>query len=397
MIRIKGVRYMVWNKVFSFKFGEVSVHFGPGSLSENIPAAIHGSKKALIISSKSAAKVSGALNDVVKALREAGVEYLEYNNVTPNPSTNIVDEIVELGQSQGVDTIIGIGGGSVIDTSKAASVLIGTGIKARELVLGRKPSNRGLKLIAVNLTHGTGTEVDRFAVLTIQGTIEKRGFAIRYPDYSFDDPKYTTTLSKKQTLYTSLDAFYHAYESATAKRANLFVQSLAETSVSYIVKYLNKALDNPGDLEARTMLLYSSMLSGMCIDLTSGTHLIHAMEHGFSGLNPELPHGAGLAILGPFVIYYTHKAVPETSARLLKHLDPSIKPLSEDAEKAMRSVIEFQRSLGFHERLSDYGIKEKDLKPVLDFVEKTVIERFGANTPFQVTRSMLEEIARRAI
>lgn len=388
---------MTWSKIFTFKFGEVNVYFGPGSLNENLLSTIQGSRKALIVSSKTAAKISGALSDVTKALKEAGIEYFEYSNVMPNPSTSTVDEIVELGQDQGIDTIIAIGGGSVIDVSKATSVLMGTGLKARELVLGKRPSGRGLKLISVNLTHGTGTEVDRFAVLTIEGTIEKRGFAVRYPDYSFDDSKYTTTLNKKQTLYTSLDAFYHAYESATAKRTNILVQSLAETSVSYIVKYLYKALDNPGDLEARTMLLYSSMLSGMCIDLTSGTHLIHAMEHGFSGLNPELPHGAGLAILGPFVIYYTHKAVPEISAKVLRHFDPSIKPLSSDAEKAMRTVMEFQHSLGFHEKLSDYGIREDDLKLVLDFVERTIIERFSANIPFQVTRDMLEELAKKAL
>jgi len=387
----------MWSSKFSFKYGDVQVYFGPGSLVENFPNVIRGSRKALIVSSKSAARISGALSDVEKNLKEAGIEFLEYNKVTPNPSTSTVDEIVELIQNHGVDTIIAIGGGSVIDASKAASVLPGTGVKSRELVLGYRPSTRGLKLIAVNLTHGTGTEVDRFAVLTIHGTIEKRGFLIRYTDYSFDDPKYTTTLNYKQTLYTSLDAFYHAYESATAKRTNLLVQSLAETSVSNITKYLPRVLGNLGDLEARTMLLYSSMLSGICIDLTSGTHLIHALEHGFSGFKPELPHGAGLAILGPFVVYYTHKAVPEISARILRQLDPSVKPVSEDAEKAMKAVAEFQRSLGFQEKLSDYGVGEPDLKPILDFVERTVIERFSANIPFPVNRSMLEELARKAL
>jgi alcohol dehydrogenase class IV len=475
----------VWSKKFKVRIGEVDLYFGPGVLVENISRALEGVGKAMIVTSRSAAKVSGALRDVVGALEKSSIEYRVYDKVTPNPSTSIVDELIEELEVFNPSALIAIGGGSVIDTAKLASILYGSGLKTIDYILGAKPGfprgnllniskyffasgfpgsvrvftaslpglsglhitqkplihiednnssskthhpqentrreinkfkpathsysqpittifrsvtgSKGLKLIAVNLTHGTGSEVDRFAVATITGTIEKRGMAVRYPDISFDDPVYTLTLSRDQTLYTTIDAFYHAYESATSNRSNLLVLSLAEESVKYITMYLRRALEKPRDLEARTMLLYSSMLAGVCIDTTSGTHLIHALEHGFSGFKPELPHGAGLAILGPRIVYYTHKAVPEQSARILKHIDPSIKPISDDADKAMKAVKEFQDNHGFNKRLSDYGIAVSDLKQILDFVEKTIKERFGSNVPFPVDRGLLEEVAREAL
>ncbi|MEM0249412.1 MAG: iron-containing alcohol dehydrogenase [Desulfurococcaceae archaeon] len=387
----------MWDVNFKFKYGDVEVYFGPKSLRDNLSGRLQGCRRVLIITSKSAARTSGALSDVIEMLEKQKSEYVVYGKVTPNPYTSVVDEAVKVAEEVAVDAVIAIGGGSVIDVSKAVSMLIGTGFKASDLVLGRRPCSRGVKLVVVNLTHGTGSEVNRFAVLTIDGTIEKRGFIARYPDASFDDPVYTITLSKEQTLYTSLDAFYHAYESATSKRTNLLVQTLAEEVVGLVTKYLEKALTSPGDLEARTMLMYASMLAGMCIDMAGGSHLVHAMEHGFSGLKPELPHGAGLAILGPLIVYHTHKAVPKASARLLRHLNPEIKPISDDAEKAMETVRKFQEAHGFNKRLGDYGIVESDLEQVLNFIEQTIVERFSANIPFPVTRQLIGEVVKKAL
>ncbi|MCD6300646.1 MAG: iron-containing alcohol dehydrogenase, partial [Staphylothermus sp.] len=132
----------------------------------------------------------------------------------------------------------------------------------------------------------------------------------------------------------------------TAKNTSPFVATLTEEAVKNIKAWLPKALDNPQDLEARYWLLYASMLAGIDID-ASATHIIHAIEHAISGLKPEIPHGAGLAILGPRSIYHTHKAVPQESARVLRQIDPTIKPVAKDAEKAEKTVKEWQKNLGF--------------------------------------------------
>lgn len=379
---------------FAFRYNGVDIFFGAGVVSRKLPGVVSGYVKALIITSKTAARVSGALEDVMRALEKVGVRYIVYDKVTPNPNTELADEATLIAESEGVDIIFAVGGGSVIDVAKTVSVIANTGFSSVDLVRGQElPRTGGLGLVVVNLTHGTGSEVNRFAVLTVSGTIEKRGFRAKYPNVSFDDPLYTRTLSRNQSIYTSLDAFYHAYESATSRNSNIMITTLAHSAINLIVRNLPRVLEKPEDIEARSKLLYASMIAGIAIDLAGGSHLNHALEHGFSGLNPALPHGAGLAMLGPRVVYYTHKAVPEVSALLLKTIDPTIKPISEDAEKAMRAVEEFQRSLGFTEKLSQYGISMKDVNLALNFVERAIAERYHANIPFSVTRAMLEEIA----
>jgi len=387
----------MWRSTFRFKYGEVEVFFGPGSLREHLASRVQKYKKILVVTSRSAARVSGALSDVERILRECSVDYVVYSSVKPNPYTDTANEVAQLAQESGVEAVMGIGGGSVIDVAKTVSIITRSSLRAEDLLTRRVQVPETLPLIIVNLTHGTGSEVNRFAVLTLSGTIEKRGFVAKYPTISYEDPLYTTTLNLKQTLYTTLDAFYHAYEAATSRRTNLLVLSLAETAVANIAEYLKRALREPSNLEARTRLLYASMLAGVSIDIAGGAHLNHAIEHGFSGLKPELPHGAGLAMLGPMVVYYTHKAVPEISARLLRHLDPSIKPASEDAERAMRVVEEFQRNHGFNEKLSDYGVERSDIDRVVEFVVRSINERYHVMMPFPVTREVIIKIVESAL
>lgn len=387
----------MWSSVFKFRYEGVEVFFGPGSLREHFANRVKGYQRVLVVTSRSAARVSGALGDVEKTLRELGVYYTVYSSVKPNPDTSVANEVAELARAERAEAVVGVGGGSVIDVAKTASIIAKSGLRAEDLLFKRVQVAETLPLIIVNLTHGTGSEVNRFAVLTLSGTIEKKGFVAKYPTVSFEDPVYTTTLSYKQSLYTTLDAFYHAYEAATSKRANLLVVSLAEVAIANIAEYLRRALEKPGDLEARTRLLYASMIAGVSIDVAGGAHLNHAIEHGFSGLKPELPHGAGLALFGPVVVYYTHKAVPEVSARLLKYIDPSIKPVSEDAERAMKAVEEFQRSHGFNERLSDYGVERSDVERVVDFVVGSISERYHVMMPFPVSRELVIEIVERAL
>jgi len=387
----------LWSSIFRFKYGGVEVYFGPGALRENIISKIQSYRRVLVVTSRSAARISGALIDVERALRDCSVEYTVYSNVKPNPDTSTANIAAEIARGISAEAIIGIGGGSVIDVAKVISITAKSKVRAEEVSTRRVEALEALPLIIINLTHGTGSEVNRFAVLTLSGTIEKRGFVARYPSVSFDDPLYTTTLNAKQTLYTTIDAFYHAYESATSKRTNLLAISLAEIAIANISEYLRRALEDPSNLESRTRLLYASMLAGISVDITGGSHLNHAIEHGFSGLNPELPHGAGLAMFGPMVVYYTHKVVPEISARLLRNIDPSIKPTSDDAERAKRAVEEFQEVHGFNERLNNYGISEEDIVRVVDFIVKAISERYHILIPFPTSRELVLSIVKSAL
>jgi alcohol dehydrogenase len=140
---------------------------------------------------------------------------------------------------------------------------------------------------------------------------------------------------------------------------------LSRETVRLLRAWLPRAVENLRDLEARYWLLYASMLAGIAIDL-NGTHVVHLIEHVLSAMNPKLAHGCGLALLGPRAAYYIHKINPRASAAVLAALDPTIKPVPEDAEKAEKAVREFQRLVGFEEKLSDYGFTESDLQKIAE-------------------------------
>ncbi|MEZ0394702.1 MAG: iron-containing alcohol dehydrogenase [Desulfurococcaceae archaeon] len=374
--------------VFSIKYQETTLYFGEGAL-EKARGFFTGLTRVGIVTGARSAELSGALRDVLKILEELNISYTIFNEVTPNPFASQAERAAERFWREGVDAIVAIGGGSVIDTAKIASVIVVSGRRVKDLVAGYRPRG-SLPLLAVNLTHGTGTEVDRYAVATLDDTREKHGLSVKYPDTSVDDPRYTLTLSREQTIYTTLDAFYHAYEAATSTSTNPFVETLSTAAASIIASTLPLAVKDLGNLQLRSRLLYASMLAGISIDLAS-THINHAIEHALSGLKPELPHGAGLAMLGPRVVYYTHKARPAESASIVRHVNPYVKPIAEDAERAMKAVASFQESVGFKERLSNYGFTEQDVAKVVEYALKR-LSYMTVSTPFPVAEDVVKDI-----
>lgn len=348
---------------FTFMYAGIELYFGPSSIA-GLEDWLKNHEGILIATGRRSAKESGALDDALKILSKHGVAYEVFSDVTPNPWASQADRMAERAWAMGAEAILAIGGGSVIDAAKVAAMIVVSGGRAADYVYGRRRAKGCLPVYAVNLTHGTGTEVDRYSVLTVDETKEKRGMISVYPTVSVDDPRYTLTLQRDQTVYVSLDAFYHAYESATQAGSPPIVELLSAEVIRLLREWLPRATENLRDLEARYWLLYASMLAGVAIDI-AGTHVNHMLEHELSGANPRLAHGCGLALLGPRVVFYTHKLSPQASAAVLRALDPTIRPVPDDAEKAARAVKEFQESVGFRERLSDYGFSESDLREIV--------------------------------
>jgi len=383
-------------QTFSLRYGGTQLHFGPGTV-EKLRGWVSQFRRVYIVTGRRSAKVCGALDDVVKILSDAGVAYEHFNEVSPNPTTSMVHKLAERAWRFGAEAFIAIGGGSPIDTAKLASVIVECGGEIQDYIKGRREVCGSIPVAAINITHGTGTEVDRYAVTTIEETKEKLSLAhpAIYPAISIDDPRYLRTLPRNQTVYTTLDALYHAIESATTVDSPPIVAALAEEAVMYIARYLPRALENPEDLEARYWLLYASMVAGIAIDL-GRTHLVHAIEHALSGIRPELAHGCGLAIVGPKIVELTYRARPETLHRLLKHLDPSLRPVPDDAPRAAEAVRRFQKSVGFDERLRNYGFSEADEESVV----KLTMESLGflvRLAPFEVTPEIVKEVFRSSL
>ena len=334
-----------------------------------------GINKVLVVTGHGSYKATGAWDYVTKAFKAKNIDYVLYDKVTPNPTVDSIDEAVALGKDIGAKAVFGIGGGSPIDAAKSAAILLEYPDKnARDIYEFRFAPNKAAPIIAINLTHGTGTEVDRFAVASILDKDFKPAIAYDciYPMYAIDDPALMTGLSTNQTKYVSIDAVNHVVEASTTKAfSSPYTILLAEETVRLVDKYLPRAVANPADLEARYYLLYASMIAGISFD-NGMLHLTHGLEHPLSAVKPTLTHGLGLAMILPSVVEACWPVASEILIDVLKPMfsgnltaDPS------NAAAAADAVEAWMVKLGVPEKLSDMGYTEADVEKLVRLTRET--------------------------
>lgn len=377
-----------------------SVYFGCGAINKiaDIAADLKnkGVDKVIVMSGRNAYKATGAWDVVEKALKDNGVGYINYDKVTPNPTSIAVNEATKLAKDFGAKAVVAIGGGSPTDAGKSVAILLKYPDKnTNDLYEFKFTPEEAVPIVAINLTHGTGTETNRFAVVTIPEKDYKPAIAYDciYPMYAIDDPALMTKLSPKQTRYVSIDAVNHVVEASTSKVASPYAVTLAREVIALVGQYLPKAIENPDDLEARYYLAYAAMLGGVCFD-NGLLHYTHALEHPLSAVKPELSHGLGLAMLLPAVVKNIYTAKAET----LKYiLEPIVKDTS-SAEKAAEGVYEWLKSVGVPSKLKDEGFTGADIPNLVNLAFTTPsLDGLLAIAPTEATKAAVEEIYRNSL
>ena len=354
-----------------------TVYFGVGAIQKihDIAKDIKskGIDKVIVMSGRNAYKATGAWDVVESALKNNGIGYVNFDQVTPNPNTHHVNDAVKMAREFGAKAVIAIGGGSPTDAGKSVAILLKYPDKtAEELYDFSFTPDKAVPIISINLTHGTGTETNRFAVVT---NLEKNfkpaiAYDCIYPMYAIDDPQLMTKLSPKQTRYVSIDAVNHVVEAATSKVASPYSISLAKQVIELVAKYLPKAIVNPEDLEARYFLAYAAMMGGVSFD-NGLLHYTHALEHPLSAVKPELAHGLGLAILLPAVVKAIYKDKSATLADILAPIVPDLKGTPDEAQKASDGVYEWLKSVDVGQKLIDEGFSESDVEKLTDLAFTT--------------------------
>ena len=354
-----------------------SVFFGVGAIKkiEDIAKDLRtkGIDKVIVMSGRNAYKATGAWDYVEKALKTNGINYVNYDQVTPNPTTHHVNEAAKIAREFGAKCVIAIGGGSPTDAGKSVAILIEYPDKnANDIYEFKFTPEKAAPIVSINLTHGTGTETNRFAVVTVPEKNFKPAIAYDciYPMYAIDDPQLMTKLSPKQTRYVSIDAVNHVIEAATSTVTSPYAVTLAREVIADVAKYLPKANENPDDLEARYFLAYAAMMGGICFD-NGLLHYTHALEHPLSAVKPELAHGLGLAMLLPAVIKVIYKDRANILADILAPIVPGLCGNSDEAEKAAKGVQDWLFSVGVTEKLTDEGFTEGDVEKLVDLVYTT--------------------------
>lgn len=276
----------------------VSIVTGKGCVRANADAFIALGKKCLIVTGKTAAKKSGALDDLIASLTEVGILYSIFDEIEQNPSYTSCLAAAMKAKQENVEFVVGIGGGSALDAAKAIAVLAACNNTVADAFFSMNWDKKPLPIIAIGTTAGTGSEVTPVAVITAPNG---RKTSVRapslYPIAALGDPTYTMSLSPAFTRSTALDALAHCIESYFNRTANDISKLFAQKGIAILAKMLKKTVDcdkSPLSFEDREQIYLASLYGGLAISVT-GTAFPHALGY-FLSEQYDIPHGNACAI-----------------------------------------------------------------------------------------------------
>ena len=285
--------------------------FGAGKLKELATTPFLPGKKALVvISSGKSMRKYGYLEQVQALLKENGVESVVFDKILPNPIQEHVMEGAAVAKENDCDFVIGLGGGSSMDSAKSIAVMAKNPGEYWDYINGGsgkgQPVEGGvLPIVCITTTAGTGTEADPWTVITKTETKEKIGFGTdeTFPVLSIVDPELMLSIPPKLTAYQGMDAYFHAVEGYLANIRQPVSDVYALSSIKLVTENLAKAVEDGANIEARSAVAWANTQSGM-VESTSCCISQHSIAHALSAFYPELQHGAALICLS--VAYFTH-------------------------------------------------------------------------------------------
>ena len=339
------------------------VHFGKGQIEKLGAEVASRSSRVLMVYGGGSIKRNGVYDGAVAQLRAHGVEWAELPGVEPNPRISTVREGVRLCREKGLDGILALGGGSVIDCSKAIAAGALYDGDPWDFPAGRAAPEKALPLFTVLTMAATGSEMDNIAVISNPDSNEKEAFGAPccLPAVSILDPSYTCSLPASQTAAGTADIISHTLENYFSPiETNYLADNMAEAVLRASVLYGSRAIEAPDDYDARASLTwFASWAINGFLDMGKPVGWsVHRMEHELSAFY-DVTHGVGLAILTPNWMRYVLSE--QTEARFARYgeavwgLDRAI-PQREKAETAIQKTREFFNSLGLPATLTEVGI-----------------------------------------
>jgi phosphonate metabolism-associated iron-containing alcohol dehydrogenase len=357
--------------------------FGKNCLKEVANAAkSFKPSKVLLVTGRKSMKETGVTDRVIDYLKDYQV--VIYDKVEPNPTVRIVEGGIQFLKDEECDLVIGLGGGSAIDTAKAISVLAKNPGPAEEYLSGeRKILNRRLPLIAIPTTAGTGTEVTPAASITSEKSKRKISLTHEYvhPDVAIVDPVLTATMPKFVTATTGLDALSQCIEAYWSKNRTPISDIFALNGAKLIFENLTKAFDFPDDLEFRENMALASLFSGMAISIAKTT-IVHSVSYPLT-VHFNVTHGLACSLTLPSFIMYNSKVVEDRILEIAK--TAGVKTVEDFVRKIEQLISNFE----LPRRLSEVGIKMEDIDIIVK--EGFRPDRAG-NNPREVTDEDLRRI-----
>lgn len=374
-------------------------YFGSGSLNELHRIKMPGKKALIVITNGLSAKRLGYLERVRKQLSDQDVQSVVYDGIPPNPTRDCIMEGAQMAKAENCDFVIGLGGGSPMDSAKAIALMATNPGDLWDYV--KRGSGKGLPLqknplpiVCISTTAGTGSEADPSGVITYLERSEKVGVSnpLLFPTISVVDPQLTVSVPPFQTAIQGLDTLFHCIEGYLSKNTNPFKEMYAITAIEKVGQFLSRCVKDGNDIEAREGMSFANTLGGFVM-ATGGLISEHAMEHILSGYHPKLPHGAGLVLISR--AYFAKLIEKRTSPYRFVKLAQALG--LHEANKPEDFLLVFGKLLKDCDvadiKMSDFGITKEEL-PALASEVRTKMQSNFANDPVELTVEDCEEIYR---
>ncbi|MHB0870160.1 MAG: iron-containing alcohol dehydrogenase [Chloroflexota bacterium] len=373
------------------------ITFGTGT-AETIGAEARrlGGCHAFVVSDPALRQI-GMTDQLVSWLAAQEVQATVYTEVEPEPSVQSVDRAGQAAQATGCDLVIGIGGGSAMDTAKAVAVLLANGGKVEDyLGIGLVPK-RGVPSILTPTTSGTGAETTPNSLFYVPALRDKKAIVSPHtvPDVAIVDPLLTMTVPPSVTAATGVDALCHAVEAYTSLNASPLTDMYALEAIRLIGANLRTAVGNGNDLPAREAMARASFYAGIAI-ANAGTNAVHALAYPLQGQH-RITHGIANSLLLPYVLEFNALSNLARFAQVAEAMGEPVSGLSlrDAAARSTEACRLLSQDIGIPEKLGEVGIQPEHLDALVEGAMQ--VTRLLANNPRKVRPEDARAIYQRAL
>lgn len=343
-----------------------------------------GGTKVFLMADKTLMQFGGAVR-IIHSLESAGIEYVLYTDIEVDPTIEAVDKIAKVLKESGCDLCISVGGGSTIDTAKAVCILHANEGTVKDYLYGgsKTVSVRGLPLICVPTTAGTGAEVTAASVITYPEKNIKLSVTHEYliPKGVILDPLIQASLPSAVTAYTGVDALTHAIESYVSLNANPMGDAFCIQTIRMIGENLRNVVADGSNIEARGNMAMASLMGGVSI-LNCGLGVVHGIAQSMGGI-AGVPHGLANALILPYAMRINFVGNLEKFKNIAVLLGENVTGMSlrDAAAQAAEAVGKLEDDIGLPRNLSQVGIT-REMFPQI--VKDTMAYRLLAINPVKI-------------
>jgi len=352
-------------KPFSYR-QPTEIRFGRGCLKEIPSSVARWGGRCLLVTVPDAPEFGGLFGKVKGLLAEAKIPTAHFSGVIPNPTTEVVTAGARMARDFKADVVLGLGGGSSMDTAKAIAVEATHPGTAWDYLFFREkqPTDKTLPVVAVTTTSGTGSHVTQVAVVTNPAEKNKSALyhALLYPRTSIVDPDLMLTVPPNVTAATGFDVFAHAFESFINPGGSSYTDLMALEALAIVSRALPVAVRDGRDFEARERMAWADTLAGLCI-ANSGVTLPHGIGMAIGGLYPHISHGEALAVIYPAILRYSYRAAPAKFAAVGRIMDRklAVETGRKAAEMSCAAIERFIRKIGLDRKLRELHVPGEEL------------------------------------